>query len=136
MLEGIGQQKRSAILAVAATAFGVLLTLIFGGIFRMGIYGFLIGELSSSAVGVLISLIWVRRFTGLRFRFGNWLFSPLLSALSSMLLVRPLFLHLCRSGVTELLAFAFCVSLMLLIYSVFIRLLGVDYPAYLKQMLT
>ena len=136
VLEGIGQQRRSAILAVAATAFGVLLTLIFGGIFRMGIYGFLIGELSSSAVGVLISLIWVRRFTGLRFRFGNWLFSPLLSALSSMLLVRPLFLHLCRSGVTKLLAFAFCISLMLLIYSVFIRLLGVDYPAYLKQLLT
>ena len=135
VLEGISQQKRSAALAVGATAFGVLLTLIFGGVLKMGIYGFLIGELSSSFVGVLISLLWVKRFTGLQFRFHNWIGLPLLSALCSVLLIRPLFFHLCTQGIMELLAFSFCTALILLIYSLLLRLLGVDYPSYLKNLL-
>lgn len=135
VLEGIAQQKRSAALAVGATAFGVLLTLIFGGIFKLGIYGFLIGELCSSAVGVLISLIWVKRYTTLQFRWYNWLGIPLLSTLISYYLVKPVFLQLCVSGVVQPLAFGFTISLMLLIYSVLLRLLGVDYPSYLKHLL-
>jgi len=135
VLEGIAQQKRSAALAVGATAFGVLLTLIFGGIFRMGIYGFLIGELCSSAIGVLISLIWVKRYTALQFRWHNWLGIPLLSTLISYYLVKPLFLQLCSDGILQPLAFALAVSLMLLIYSILLRLLGVDYPNYLKNLL-
>ncbi len=135
VLEGIAQQKRSAALAVGATAFGVLLTLIFGGIFKLGIYGFLIGELCSSTVGVLISLIWVKRYTALQFRWHNWLGIPLLSTLISYYLVKPLFLQLCADGIMQPLAFALAVSLMLLIYSILLRLLGVDYPNYLKNLL-
>ena len=135
VLEGIGQQKRSAVLAVVATASGVLLTLIFGGIFRLGMVGFLIGELSSSAFGVIISLLWVKRYTGLQFRFWNWLGIPLLSSLTSLLCVRPLFIHLCHHRVIPLLAFAFCVLLMILLYSLLLRLLGIDYPKYLKNLL-
>ena len=135
VLEGICQQKRSAILAVCATGFGVFLTFLIGGLMKQGILGFLIGELSSSFLGVLISVLWVKRYTGLKFRLHNWLGTPLLSALTAFLLVRPLFYRLCAAGVLELLAFSFTVSLMLLIYSVFIRLLGVDYPAYVKTLL-
>lgn len=135
VLEGITQQKRSATLAVVATASGVLLTVIFGGVFKLGILGFLIGELSSSTFGVLLSLIWVKRYTGLKFRWQNWLGIPLLSSLTAFLLVKPLFSRLCLGGVLPLLAFAFCVCLMLLIYSIFLRLLGVDYPGYLKNLM-
>ena len=135
VLEGIGQQKRSALLAVVATASGVLLTLIFGGVFRLGMLGFLIGELSSSAFGVLVSLLWVKRYTGLQFRFGNWLGIPLLSSLCALLWVKPLFAHLCGQGVLPLLAFAFCIALLLLIYALLLRLWGVDYPKYLKSLL-
>lgn len=62
VLEGIGQQKRSSILAVVATGFGVFLTFLIGGLLCMGIMGFLVGELSSSFFGVVMSLIWVKRY--------------------------------------------------------------------------
>ena len=133
-LEGIGRQKRSAVLAVACTAGGVLLTVLFGLIFRLGMLAFLIGELCSSAIGVLLSLIWVKRYTGLKFRFGNWLGIPLLASLCSFFTVKPLFALLCHQGILPLLAFAFCVMLMLLLYFLLLRLLGVDYPKYLKNL--
>ncbi len=134
VLEGIGQQKRSAILAVVATASGVLLTVIFGGFFRLGILGFLIGELSSSTFGVIVSLVWVKRYTKLTFRFGNWIGIPLLSALCALFAVKPLFSALCIKGIFPLLAFSFSISLMILLYSLLLRLLGVDYPNYLKNL--
>ena len=135
VLEGIAQQKRSAILAVGCTAFGVLLTVLCGAVLKLGMLGFLIGELTSSAIGVLISLLWVKRYTGLQIRWINWLIKPFFAAITAFLLVRPLFYLLCAQNILELLAFAFCVCLMLLLYSIFIRLLGVDYPEYMKSLL-
>lgn len=135
VLEGISQQKRSSVLAVAATGFGVLLTVLIGGVLKWGMLGFLIGELSSSALGVFLSLVWVKRYTGLQFRWCNWLMIPLLSSVTAVLLIRPLFFRLCAGGVIKELAFVFCVSLMLLLYSLLIRLLGVDYPTYMRNLL-
>ncbi len=136
VLEGIGQQRRSAILAVVATASGVLLTLFIGGVLRMGILGYLVGELASSSFGVLVSLIWLKRYTGLKLRFSNWLLRPLLATGVSYFTLRPLFPMLCNMGVFEPLAFAFCASATLLLYSIFLRLLGTDYERYFKGLQT
>ncbi len=132
VLEGIGQQRRSAALAVIATASGVLLTLIIGTLFRGGIYAYLIGELASSTFGVIVSLIWMKRYTGIKFRFSNWLFRPLLATGVSYFTVRPLFSLLCEVQVWQPLVFVFCLSLTLLIYSLSLRLLGVDFENYIK----
>ncbi len=134
ILEGIGQQKRSAILAVGANSFGVCLTVFVGGVLRLGIWGYLCGELLSFLLGVVISLIWVRRYTGLVLRWYNWVIIPLLSSAVAILLVRPIFYLLTQNHVLPLLSFAFTVSLFLLIYSVLIRLMGVNYPQYLKNL--
>ena len=136
VLEGIGQQKRSSILAVVSTAFGVLLTVLFGAVFKLGMLGFLIGELTSSAFGVLVSLIWVKRHISLQFRFYNWIIIPLISSLTALFVAQTLFQWLLMQNIFPLLAFAFCVSLMILLYSIFLRLLGVNYPNYLKNLLT
>lgn len=136
VLEGIGQQKRSSILAVVSTAFGVLLTVLFGAVWKLGMLGFLIGELTSSAFGVLVSLIWVKRYIGLQFRFHNWIGIPLISSLTALFISKMLFAWLLAQGILPLLAFSFCISLLLLLYSIFLRLLGVNYPNYLKHLLT
>ena len=136
VLEGIGQQKRSSILAVVSTTFGVLLTVLFGAVFKLGMFGFLIGELTSSAFGVLVSLLWVKRYIGLQFRFYNWIIIPLISSLTALFVAKTLFQWLLIQTIFPLLAFAFCVSLMVLLYSLFLRLLGVNYPNYLKNLLT
>ncbi len=133
VLEGIGQQRRSALLAVTATASGVLLTLLLGVGFHLGIKAFLIGELASSTFGVLISLLWVKRYTGLQLRLGNWLLRPMLAVGGAYGPVRPLFSLLCAGGVWEPLAFSFCVSLTVLLYSIFLRLLGLDHWKYLRS---
>lgn len=135
VLEGIGQQKRSAALAVGATALGVGLTVLLGGGLRLGMKGFLLGELCSSAFGVFLSLLWLRRYSGLHFRWGNWLGKPLLAASLSFALLRPLYLSLSGS-VATLLLLLFAGSLFVLIYSLLLRLLGLDYSRYIHGLLT
>ncbi len=134
ILEGIGLQKRCSVLAVSATFFGVCVTWVVGGILRLGILGYLTGELVSSIAGLAISLFWVKKETGLQFRWQNWVGIPLLASALCIFTVRPVFLFFTGSGVSPLLCFAFCVSLFALLYSLCLRLLGVNYPAYLSSL--
>ena len=136
VLEGTGQQKRSAILAVVANSFGIILTILFGCVFKMGINGYLIGEISSFLFGVIISAKWVKKFTKLEFRLENWIFKPFFAAGISILFIKPLFIILCREKISEILVFSFCAVLTLLIYTILIRILGVNYPKYLRNLFT
>lgn len=134
ILEGIGLQKRCSVLAVSATFFGVCITWLVGGILRLGILGYLTGELVSSIAGLAVSLVWVKKETGLQFRWHNWIGIPLLSSAVSIFTVRPVFFYFTSRGVIPFLCFAFCVALFALLYSLCLRLLGVNYPAYLNNL--
>ena len=93
ILEGIGLQKRCSVLAVSATFFGVCVTWVVGGILRLGILGYLTGELVSSIAGLAISLFWVKKETGLQFRWQNWVGIPLLASALCIFTCLPCCIH-------------------------------------------
>lgn len=135
VLESIGLQKRCSWLTVAASFLGVVCTGIVGGYMRLGIAGFLCGEFLCALIGAVFCLTWLSRSTGLSFQWKNWFAVPLISAALATLISRPLLLFLLGAGVVPVLAVVFCFLLFVLLYSVFLRLLGTDFPTYIRETL-
>lgn len=133
ILEGIGLQKRCSVLSVTASALGLACTVFVGGVMKLGIAGFLSGELFCAIIGACICGIWVKKHTGLVFRWRNWVGVPFLSSLIAILFVRPVWKTLLNMEIFPVLIIAFCFSLFALIYSVCLRLQGTDMANYIKQ---
>ena len=83
VLESTGLQKRCSVLTVLASLAGLCCTLILGGAFSLGIWGFLCGELLSSLIGCSMTAIWVKKYTQISFRIGNWIGRPLFASVVS-----------------------------------------------------
>lgn len=132
VLEGIGLQKRCSVLGVVASLCSLGCTALVGGVLRLGVWGFLVGEICYSLVGMVFCAVWVVRTTGLVIRWQNWFLRPGLAAVGGILPVRLVYLWLLELGIAPLLVTAFCGALYALVYSILLRALGVDAPAYLK----
>ena len=135
VLESIGLQKRCSVLTVAASLTGLCCTLFLGGVLRLGIHGYLCGELLSALLGGSVCLVWVLRNTGLSLRLGNWIGRPLLASATAAALMRLVFSRLWNSGVAQPLAVAFSAALFFLLYTVFLRGLGTDFWTYTQHTL-
>ena len=135
VLESIGLQRRCSVLTVLASLIGLGCTLILGGRLHLGMMGFLCGELLSSLIGSLCCLVWLKRQTGLELRWRNWVGRPLLASATAGMLMRLVLVRLSRLGIAPALALAFSVCLFLLLYTVFLRLLGTDFWEYTRSTL-
>lgn len=133
ILEGIGLQKRCSVLSVMASAFGLCCTVFVGGVLKLGMMGFIVGELFCALLGAGICSRWVKKHTGLTFRWHNWVGIPLISSLIAILFVRPVLAILLGKGIFPALAIAFCIALFALLYSVCLRVQGTDMTHYIQQ---
>ena len=135
VLESIGLQKRCSVLTVLGSLCGLGCTLLLGGALRLGLTGYLCGELLSALVGAGVCLFWIRRHTGLCLRVKNWVGRPLLASATAGAFARLLFVKLGEIAVLPALRLGFVLAAFFLMYTVFLRLLGTDFWQYTQNSL-
>ena len=135
VLESIGLQKRCSVLTVLGSLCGLGCTLILGGVLRLGLTGYLCGELVSALLGAGVCLFWIRRHTGLCLRVKNWVGRPLLASATAGAFARLLFVKLGEIAVLPALRLGFVLAAFFLMYTVFLRLLGTDFWQYTQNSL-
>lgn len=135
VLESIGLQKRCSVLTVLASLCGLGCTLILGGALRLGLTGYLCGELVSALLGAGMCLVWIKRHTGLCLRVKNWVGRPLLASATAGAFARLLFVKLGEIAVLPALRLGFVLAAFFLMYTVFLRLLGTDFWQYTQNSL-
>ena len=135
VLESIGLQKRCSVLTVLGSLCGLGCTLILGGALRLGLTGYLCGELVSALLGAGVCLFWIRRHTGLCLRVKNWVGRPLLASATAGAFARLLFVKLGEIAVLPALRLGFVLAAFFLMYTVFLRLLGTDFWQYTQNSL-
>ena len=135
VLESIGLQKRCSVLTVLGSLCGLGCTLSLGGALRLGLTGYLCGELVSALLGAGVCLFWIRRHTGLCLRVKNWVGRPLLASATAGAFARLLFVKLGEIAVLPALRLGFVLAAFFLMYTVFLRLLGTDFWQYTQNSL-
>lgn len=135
VLESVGLQKRCSVLTVAASFSGLCCTMVLGGALRMGIQGYLCGELLSALMGASFCLFWLHHHTGLQLRIKNWVGRPLLAAATAAAFARLLLRWLCAEPILPALRIAFVLAVFFLLYTVFLRMLGTDFWQYTQKTL-
>ncbi len=135
VLESIGLQKRCSVLTVAGSLVGLLCTLVLGGALRLGIWGFLCGELLSALIGSGVCLFWVVKYTGLSLRIRNWVMRPLFASVTAGMFARFILKSLSAKAILPVLSLAFSWSVFFLLYTIFLRLLGTDFWQYTQNTL-
>lgn len=99
-LNGIGHQKAAARNSLLCGGVQLLFTICTVGLPGVGLKGYVLGFVVSSALGMLLNWISVFRVTGLQPRFFSWLVGPALSALLMGLAVHYLFRVLMDAGLS------------------------------------
>lgn len=107
-LNGLGRQRAAARSAILAGAVQLGCTWLLLGMPGVGIGGYPVGVVLSSAVGVLFNWRQARIAAGLRLNLFEWCAAPGLAALLMGLTCRLLFRVLLDSGVGELAAVGWC----------------------------
>lgn len=107
-LNGLGRQRAAARSAILAGAVQLGCTWLLLGIPGVGIGGYPVGVVLSSAVGVLLNWRQARAAAGLRLRLFEWGAAPGLAALLMGLTCRLLFRVLLDSGAGEAAAVGWC----------------------------
>lgn len=135
VLESTGLQKRCSVLTVLASLAGLCCTLILGGAFSLGIGGFLCGELLSSLIGCSMTAIWVKKYTQISFRIGNWIGRPLFASAVSGAFARLLLKMMEDLPIFPGLRVVFVISVFFFLYTICLRLLGTDFWKYIEETL-
>ncbi|MBR7142481.1 MAG: polysaccharide biosynthesis C-terminal domain-containing protein [Clostridia bacterium] len=131
ILNGIGREKRASV--SVCTEGGLLLagTLILGGKLKWGVAGYVVSELISNAVGMILNMVWTVRYTGVRMQWFNWFGRPILASLAG---AGAAWLTVWVARVPEE-SFWLPLTVGALGFSVALRLLGTDAPAYLRKLI-
>ena len=117
-LNGMGKQRQAAAVSLLCGGVQLAFTWVGTGIPGVGMYGFILGFVVSSALAVGIELALVIRCTGLRPNLFQWFTAPGLAALLMGLCANLLFRVLLDQGVPDLAAAAGCLSFGALLYVV------------------
>ncbi|MEG1879000.1 MAG: polysaccharide biosynthesis C-terminal domain-containing protein, partial [Pseudoflavonifractor sp.] len=98
VLSGVGRQAASARASLISGVVQLLFTYFLVGIPGLGLGGYVLGFLVSTALDVLLKWYHLRRATGLKPEFFQWLAAPALAALLMGLVVNLLFPFLLGAG--------------------------------------
>ncbi|MGI6498829.1 MAG: oligosaccharide flippase family protein [Oscillospiraceae bacterium] len=111
-LNGLSSQQAAAGYSLLCSFVQLVITYACTAIPGVGLYGFLIGFVVSSVLGVVLCGICLIKETGLRIRLGSWFFLPALAAAFAGLCAHLLFGVLTRAGLSPLpsalFVFLFC----------------------------
>lgn len=101
-LNGLSSQQAAAGYSLLCGFVQLVITYVGTAIPGVGLYGFLIGFVVSSILGVVLCGICLVKGTGLRIRIGSWFFLPALAAAFAGLCAHLLFGVLIGAGLSEL----------------------------------
>lgn len=135
ILESIGLQKSCSALEVAGSLMELIGTLWLGGYCRMGMKGFLYGELAAHLTMMVICFVWLAERTGISFRFSNWVLRPLFCSAAAGLFLRLMMGNLAKMGISLCLRTLFGIAVFLLIYTTLLKWLGTDFWEYTDRTL-
>lgn len=124
-LNGVGKQPSAAKIALLTGAVQLILVVLLVGLPQVGLLGYVIASISSTLLGVVLSMISVWRWTGLKPELFHWLTAPGLSALLMGLVTNLLFHTLVDRGMSELLAVLPCCIFGLFLYLVTLHVQGI-----------
>ena len=124
-LNGLGRQKAAARSSILSGGLQLGCTYVLLGLPGVGIGGYWVGVVASSALGALLNWRQVARATGLRPRLFSWGVAPGLGALLTGLTCNLLFQVLLDSGVGELTAIGGCALFGIVLYLAALQAQGI-----------
>ena len=124
-LNGLGRQKAAARSSILSGGLQLGCTYLLLGLPGVGIGGYWVGVVASSALGAFLNWFQVRRVTGLKLRLFDWGVAPGLAALLTGLTGNLLFRVLLDSGVGEWTAVGACTLFGVVLYLAALQAQGV-----------
>ena len=124
-LNGLGRQKAAARSSILSGGLQLGCTYLLLGLPGVGIGGYWVGVVASSALGAFLNWFQVRRVTGLKLRLFDWGVAPGLAALLTGLTGNLLFQVLLDSGVGEWTAVGACTLFGVVLYLAALQTQGV-----------
>ena len=115
-LNGLGRQQGAARSSILAGAVQLVCTYVLLGLPGVGIGGYPVGVVLSSALGALLNWLQVRRAAGLRLKSFEWAVAPGLAALLMGLTCNLLFHVMLDTGVGEVTAMGGCAAFGIVLY--------------------
>lgn len=115
-LNGLGRQQGAARSSILAGAVQLVCTYVLLGLPGVGIGGYPVGVVLSSALGALLNWLQVRRAAGLRLKPFEWVVAPGLAALLMGLTCNLLFHVMLDMGVGEVTAMGGCTAFGIVLY--------------------
>ena len=126
VLNGMGRQRQAMASSLFCGAIQLAFTYVGTGIPGVGLYGYILGFVVSSAAAVALNLLLVSRCVGMKVSWFQALWAPGLAALLMGLCVNLLFQALLTRGMAALAAAAACAVLGGIQYLTALRVQGVE----------
>lgn len=126
VLNGMGRQRQAMASSLFCGAIQLAFTYVGTGIPGVGLYGYILGFVVSSAAAVALNLLLVSRCVGMKVSWFQALWAPGLAALLMGLCVNLLFQALLTRGMAALAAAAACAALGGIQYLTALRVQGVE----------
>ena len=134
ILNGIGKQRLNAISVVICSLIHMGFTWFAAGDPRIGMSGYVVGDLISAAFGAVLNIGLIMKYTHLSLRAQNWFIKPLLAALAAgfaaKLYVQWMGGTAAARPVTAALALLLCCA----VYLVALHFQGVKLSEYLSKL--
>lgn len=92
VLNGVGRQKTAAAIAMADSVLHFAMTYVLTSIPQFGIAGYIIGGVTSTLLGAILCLYFIKKYTGVKIAVFKWFIAPLLAALLGGLCSRLFYL--------------------------------------------
>lgn len=125
-LNGVQRQNWAAAVSLLCGGLQLAFTWVGTGLPGVGLYGYILGFVVSSALSVLVELVMVARCMGLRLSLFQALTAPALSSLLTGLCVNLLFHALSSMGMAAAPAIVICLCFGLFLYLLALHVQGVE----------
>ena len=132
LLNAIGLQRRAASIIVVGGIVQLIGTWLVG-IPRIGIWGFLIGDIVSSILMAVFNFIPLTSHLSLHIRWRNWFLTPMLASILAGLTARLVSLYSKSDGLSIGLSSILALAAAALVYLLALRVQGTSLISYLKK---
>ncbi|MBQ9985381.1 MAG: oligosaccharide flippase family protein [Oscillospiraceae bacterium] len=134
LLNGIGMQTRAAVYIVISGIIQLIFTWCIG-ICGFGMRAFVLGYAVSNGIGAVLNTVCLVRRLGLRLRFGNWIFTPLICSVLSALVCNIVYGELCFRAISPTAALAISAAAGIGTYALSLSALGTSITRYIKTLI-
>lgn len=133
ILIGIGYQKKTAANFVIGGIIELVFTYFAGAAY--GLEGFMVGFLISTFATMLLNMIYVIKYTGVKLQILNWFVIPAMSGIASGLFARFVYIILSRSIISKSAAVLCAAGTSIIIFLFVLKLQGISVLRYIKTLM-